>query len=125
MFVQMLAKEGWHPQVMNTVWGVTNDLITLPNGDIYYYFKIPHKVSSPCMIPSHGYCTEWHGCQRWKSSVRRLSAHDGGWDFDLWCGKGGPMCPHLELHDLVLEKLQEKDHVSHYHYVHTYVRIRI
>ena len=31
---------------MSTVWGVTNDLVTLPNGDVYYYFKIPHKVSS-------------------------------------------------------------------------------
>lgn len=38
------AKEKWSPQITETVWGRTNDIVTLPNNETYYFFKIPHKV---------------------------------------------------------------------------------
>ena len=30
---------------MHTPWGSTDDVVTLVNGDTFYFFKIPHKVS--------------------------------------------------------------------------------
>lgn len=39
------AKKGeWLPCVRETEWGVTDDVITLPNNQTFYFFKIPHKV---------------------------------------------------------------------------------
>lgn len=36
--------EEWRPQSVLTEWGRTDDIITIGNGDRYYYFKIPHKA---------------------------------------------------------------------------------
>ena len=36
--------EKWRPQSILTEWGRTDDVVTIGNGDRYYYFKIPHKV---------------------------------------------------------------------------------
>ena len=34
----------WVPQHVYTEFGRTDDIITLGNGEEYYFFKIPHKV---------------------------------------------------------------------------------
>ena len=31
-------------QQVETGWGLTDDVVTLGNGEQFYYFKIPHKV---------------------------------------------------------------------------------
>jgi FKBP-type peptidyl-prolyl cis-trans isomerase len=36
--------EKWKPQSILTEWGRTDDVVTIGNGDQYYYFKIPHKA---------------------------------------------------------------------------------
>lgn len=36
--------ERWSPKSMLTEWGRTDDVVTLGNGDRYYFFKLPHKV---------------------------------------------------------------------------------
>ena len=36
--------EEWRPQSILTEWGRTDDIVTIGNGDKYYYFKIPHKA---------------------------------------------------------------------------------
>ena len=36
--------EKWRPQSILTEWGRTDDIVTIGNGDKYYYFKIPHKA---------------------------------------------------------------------------------
>ena len=36
--------EKWRPQSILTEWGRTDDIVTIGNGDQYYYFKIPHKA---------------------------------------------------------------------------------
>ncbi len=36
--------EKWKPQSILTKWGRTDDVVTIGNGDQYYYFKIPHKA---------------------------------------------------------------------------------
>lgn len=36
--------EKWRPQSILTEWGRTDDVVTIGNGDQYYYFKIPHKA---------------------------------------------------------------------------------
>lgn len=35
----------WRAHCLATEWGVCNDVINLKNGEKYYYFKMPHKVS--------------------------------------------------------------------------------
>lgn len=42
--VDEVTKE-WVPQAVETVWGVTDDMVTLANDSSYYFFKIPHKVN--------------------------------------------------------------------------------
>ena len=37
--------ERWVPQRVQTDFGVTDDIITLNNGQNYYFFKLPHKVA--------------------------------------------------------------------------------
>ena len=39
-----LESKKWKPQSIPTDWGRTDDVITIGNGDQYYFFKIPHKV---------------------------------------------------------------------------------
>jgi hypothetical protein len=39
------AGKEWSPQAVETVWGLTDDMVTLVNNHSYYFFKIPHKVS--------------------------------------------------------------------------------
>lgn len=34
----------WIPQSLLTDWGRTDDVVTIGNGEQYYFFKIPHKV---------------------------------------------------------------------------------
>ena len=43
---EMAKKESkeWKPQSILTEWGRTDDVVTIGNGDQYYYFKIPHKA---------------------------------------------------------------------------------
>ncbi len=41
----VVDKEPWSPKMVETVWGITQDVVTLPNGNSYYFFKIPHKVT--------------------------------------------------------------------------------
>ena len=36
----------WSPQSVLTDWGRTDDVVTIGNGERYYFFKIPHKVGS-------------------------------------------------------------------------------
>ena len=36
----------WSPQSVMTDWGRTDDVVTIGNGERYYFFKIPHKVRS-------------------------------------------------------------------------------
>lgn len=36
--------EEWRPQRLLTDWGLTDDVVTIGNGERYYFFKIPHKV---------------------------------------------------------------------------------
>jgi len=31
-------------KVVATKWGITDDTVELPNGKVYYFFKLPHKV---------------------------------------------------------------------------------
>ena len=31
-------------KVVSTPWGLTDDVVTLPNKKTYYFFKLPHKV---------------------------------------------------------------------------------
>lgn len=40
----------WSPQLVLTDWGRTDDVITIGNGERYYFFKIPHKVGSRGII---------------------------------------------------------------------------
>ena len=39
------AKDRWMPEVVVTPWGLTNDVVTLPNNKKYYFFRLPHKVN--------------------------------------------------------------------------------
>ena len=34
----------WRPQTILTDWGRTDDVVTIGNGEEYYFFKIPHKA---------------------------------------------------------------------------------
>ena len=36
--------EKWKPESILTEWGRADDIVTIGNGDQYYYFKIPHKA---------------------------------------------------------------------------------
>lgn len=51
---------------METVWGVTDDMVTLSNNSSYYFFKIPHKVTEImrlfCVLTFGWVDIEWHGC---------------------------------------------------------------
>ena len=38
------AEEEWKAKNIGTVFGVTDDLVTLSDGKEYYFFKLPHKV---------------------------------------------------------------------------------
>ena len=37
-------EEEWKAKNIGTVFGVTDDLVTLGDGKEYYFFKLPHKV---------------------------------------------------------------------------------
>ena len=36
--------EGWRAENVETPFGVTDDTVSLRNGNTYYFFKLPHKV---------------------------------------------------------------------------------
>ena len=38
------APESQEFQMVATKWGITDDIVNLPNRKTYYYFKLPHKV---------------------------------------------------------------------------------
>ena len=38
------SNKEWRPQSVLTDWGLTDDVVTIGNGEKYYFFKIPHKV---------------------------------------------------------------------------------
>lgn len=39
-----VEEEEWKAKNIGTVFGVTDDLVTLGDGKEYYFFKLPHKV---------------------------------------------------------------------------------
>ncbi len=53
-------EDKWVAQRIKTEFGVTDDVITLNNGQTYHFFKLPHKVqflfSRPAASPSPSLC---------------------------------------------------------------------
>ena len=48
----------WRAQNILTDWGRTDDVVTIGNGEKYYFFKLPHKVRNVecnCMISRSDY----------------------------------------------------------------------
>ncbi len=43
-------EEEWRAQRIKTVFGETDDVVTLGCGQTYYFFKLPHKVAQGCLL---------------------------------------------------------------------------
>ena len=46
-------EEEWKAKNIGTVFGVTDDLVTLGDGKEYYFFKLPHKVKLVHLQQNH------------------------------------------------------------------------
>ena len=96
-------------------------IVVNPNKPIVVWCLLPlHKLKlAPCLTThTHTHtrtCTHtlvgWYGCQLWQPPLQRLPPQDGRWNFDLCCWSHGPEDPHTQLHDVILEELQEKNSV--------------